>query len=221
MGTAPSGERGRDVRFEADFYRRYYGNPATCVASEADIGRLADFVCAYTAYLGFRVTRVLDAGCGLGQTRAAVRRLFPRATWTGLEASEYLASEHGWVHGRLEDYRSRSPFDLILCNDVLQYVDDRPAARALANLGRLSRGAVYFRALTAGDWRSVADRTRSDGAVHLRPVEWYRRRLARHFRPVGGGLLARRGCLPLLWELEQPWTVPGSGGHRGPAQRRP
>lgn len=205
MQWAPGRERGNDVQFDADFYRRYYGNPATRVASGADIERLAEFVCAYTAYLGFRVSRVLDAGCGLGHTRPAVRRFFPRATWTGLEASEYLARAHGWLHGRLEDYRPRAPFDLILCNDVLQYVDDRAAARALANLGRLSRGAVYFRALTSGDWRSVADRARSDGAVHLRPVQWYQRRLLRHFRPLGGGLLGRRGRVPVLWELEQPW----------------
>ena len=37
------------------------------------------------------------------------------------------------------------------------------------------------------------------------PAAWYRTRLARHFRSVGGGLLVRRGYEPLLWELERPW----------------
>ena len=46
---------------------------------------------------------------------------------------------------------------------------------------------------------------RTDSGVHLRPAAWYQARLLRHFRPVGGGLLVRRGFDPLLWELERPW----------------
>ncbi|KPJ82467.1 MAG: hypothetical protein AMJ58_00975 [Gammaproteobacteria bacterium SG8_30] len=198
------------AQFDAKYYRRFYGNPTTRAASRADIAKLADFICAYTAYLGFRVTRVLDAGCGLGHTRESVQRFFPAAKWIGLEASEYMAHRQGFVHSTLEDYRARAPFDLIICNDVLQYADDRAARRALANLGRLSRGALYFRAMTTGDWKSIVDRKRSDGDVHHRPVEWYLGRLARHFRPLGGGLLARRGCEPLLWELERPWPPSGA-----------
>ena len=198
------------TRFDEKYYRRFYGNPATRAASRADITRLADFICAYTRYLGFRVTRVLDAGCGLGHSRESVQRFFPAATWIGLEASEYMAGRRGFVHSTLEDYRDKAPFDLIICNDVLQYADDLAARRALANLGRLSRGVLYFRAMTTGDWKSVADRSRSDGDVHHRPADWYRSRLARKFRPLGGGLLARRGCEPVLWELERPWPETGA-----------
>jgi len=198
------------TRFDEKYYRRFYGNPATRAASRADITRLADFICGYTRYLGLRVTRVLDAGCGLGHSRESVLRFFPAAKWIGLEASEYMARRRGFVHSTLEDYRARAPFDLIICNDVLQYADDLAARRALANLGRLSRGVLYFRVMTTGDWKSVADRSRSDGDVHHRPADWYRSRLARKFRPLGGGLLARRGCEPLLWELERPWPVTGA-----------
>lgn len=202
------------MRFDARFYRRYYLDPATRVGSRAELSRLGEFVCAYTAYLGFRVKRVLDAGCGLGYMRPAVRRFFPDATWVGIEASEYLAKRYGWVHATLENYRSRAPFDLIICNDVLQYAGDRDAARALANLGRLSRGAVYCRALTIEDWQSAADTSRSDGDVHLRAADWYRRRLARSFRPLGGGLLVRRGFGPVLWEMERPWLAAASSTAR-------
>ena len=195
------------MRFDAAFYRRYYRDPATRVSSRADQERLADFVCAYTAYLGFRVRRVLDAGCGLGYMQASVQRFFPRASYVGLEASEYLARRHGWVHAGLESYRPKAPFDLVICHDVLQYLDDRAAIGALANLGRLSRGAVYVSALTLEDWRGAADRSRSDGGVHLRKADWYRRRLARHFQPVGAGVLARRGCRPVLWALERSWSA--------------
>jgi SAM-dependent methyltransferase len=191
--------------FDAGFYRRYYVDPRTRVASRADALRLGRFVCAYTDYLGFTVRRVLDAGCGLGHLRAAVTELFPRARYVGLETSTYLCRRYGWLQENVADYAPKQPFDLVFCHDVLQYLDDRAAGRALGNLARLTRGALYFSVLTAGDWRRNADRARTDSGVHLRPAAWYQERLKRHFRPLGGGLLVRRGFDPLLWELERPW----------------
>jgi SAM-dependent methyltransferase len=196
------------VTFDAGFYRRYYVNAATRVASRAETVRLGRFVCAYADYLGFRVRRVLDAGCGLGHLRHAVREVFPRARYVGLETSDYLCRRYGWIKGSVADYAPRESFDLVFCHDVLQYLDDRTAVRAVANLGRLCQGALYFSVLTAEDWRRNADRRRTDGdGVRLRPASWYKSRLARRFRPLGGGLLSRRGFDPLLWELERPWAA--------------
>jgi SAM-dependent methyltransferase len=197
--------------FDAGFYRRYYVDPRTRVASRAEAVRLGRFVCAYVDYLGFTVKRVLDAGCGLGHFRVPVRAAFPRARYVGLETSEYLCKRFGWLRESVAGYAPKEPFDLVFCHDVLQYLDDRSAVRALANLGRLSRGALYFSVLTAGDWRRNADRARTDSGVRLRPAAWYQARLLRHFRPLGGGLLVRRGYDPLLWELERPWAA---GRHR-------
>jgi SAM-dependent methyltransferase len=205
-GNVPFHEGERPLSFDASFYRRYYVDPATRVASRADATRLGRFVCAYVEYLGFTVRRVLDAGCGLGHLRTPVRQRFPRARYVGLETSEYLCRRYGWQCGSIADYAPAKPFDLVFCHDVLQYLDDRSAVRALANLGRLSSGALYFSVLTAEDWRRNADRARTDSGVHLRPAAWYKARLLRHFRPLGGGLLAHRGYEPLLWELERPWS---------------
>jgi SAM-dependent methyltransferase len=208
------------VAFDAAFYERFYLNPRTRVASRAEALTLGRFVCAYADYLGFRVRRVLDAGCGLGHLRAAVRERFPRARYVGLETSTYLCRRYGWVRGNIADYAPRQGFDLVFCHDVLQYLDDRSAARALVNLGRISRGALYFSVLTAGDWRRNADRARTDSGVHLRPAAWYQARLLRHFRPLGGGLLVRRGFAPLMWELERPWgRAPSRARNRGRSHR--
>jgi len=194
------------MTFDAGFYRRYYLDSRTRVASRADALKLGRFLCAFVDYLGFTVRRVLDAGCGLGHLRAPVREFFPRARYVGLETSDYLCRRHGWVQASVADYAPKQPFDLVICHDVLQYLeDDRVASQALRNLGRLCRGALYFSVLTTEDWHRNADRSRTDAAVRLRPAAWYRSRLLRHFRPVGGGLLVRRGCQPLLWELERPW----------------
>jgi SAM-dependent methyltransferase len=198
--------------FDARFYRRYYVDPRTRVASRKDALALGRFVCAYAAYLGFTVRRVLDAGCGLGHFRPAVRERFPRARYVGLEASEYLCRRYGCAHGSIADYAPQQPFDLVLCHDVLQYLEDHEAVRALANLARLCRGALYVSVLTREDWRRNADRSRTDAGVRLRPVGWYKSRLFRHFRPLGGGLMVRRGCDPLLWELERPWIAPEPSG---------
>ena len=199
--------------FDAGFYQRYYLDPRTRVASRADALRLGRFVCAYAAYLGFTVKRVLDAGCGLGHFRAPVRAIFPRARYVGIETSDYLCRRYGWVKASVADYAPAEPYDLVFCHDVLQYLDDRAARRALANLARLSRGVLYFSVLTAEDWRRNADRTRTDAGARLRQARWYKTRLARHFRPLGGGLLVRRGYDPLLWELERPW-IPGKSPRR-------
>ena len=147
--------------------------------------------------------RILDAGCGLGWMRAPLLKAFPRATYVGLEVSEHLCKRYGWTCGSLATLRDRSGFDLIICYDVMQYLSQRDAARALCNLGRLGRGVLYFHAPTLEDWRDNADRSVSDGDIQLRGGEWYRSRLSKAFRHLGFGLHIRRGVPIVQWELEK------------------
>ncbi len=190
------------ARFNREYYRRYYLDPRTAVNTRDDMRRLARLIAAYLAYLELPVRRILDAGCGCGWLRAPFRRLLPSATYTGLEYSDYLCQRHGWTQGSLDRFASPKPFQLIVCNGVLQYLADRAAARALRNLARLSDGVLYFNALTLEDWRSNADRQRTDGNVHLRPARWYRARLRRSFVEIGAGLWLRRGLGVPIWRLE-------------------
>ena len=190
------------MAFDHDYYRRYYYDPRTAVTSRQELRARARLIAAFTAHIGLPVRTVLDAGCGTGMLRAPLKRLLPKAEYIGLETSEYLCRRYGWQSGHLEDYRPEEPFDLVICYDVLQYLDARGAARALANFARTCRGVLYFSALTRRDWRSNCDRTRTDSAVHLRPGSWYRRRLLRNFREVGTGFWLRRGVPLTVWELE-------------------
>jgi SAM-dependent methyltransferase len=193
-------------RFDAAFFARYYGDPETRVADDDDAARLAGLIAGAVDYTGLRVRRILDAGCGVGLLRGPLLARFPRASYTGLEYSEFLCRKFGWVQGSLGDYASSVPFDLVVCHDVLQYLDDRTAARALANLRPLSRGMLYFSVLTRRDWRVAADQSRTDRDVHLRDADWYRRRLRRGFRHLGFGVHLVRDVQPILWELEKPWA---------------
>ena len=190
------------VSFDREYYRRYYYDPRTAVATRAEMRARARLIAACVQHLGLPVRRILEAGCGTGLLRAELRRLLPRADYTALEASEYLCRRYGWRHGHIEELRSRTRFDLVVCYDVLQYLDGARAARALRNFARLTRGALYFSALTRGDFARNCDRERTDAGVHLRSARWYRTRLARHFREAGLGLWLRRGAPLTLWELE-------------------
>ena len=92
----------------------------------------------------------------------------------------------------------------MICYDVLQYLDDRDAARAIANLAKLTRAAIYVSALTREDWRENCDRSLTDGSVHLRPGDWYRRRLRRRFNYLGFGVWLRKDVTAILWDMERP-----------------
>jgi SAM-dependent methyltransferase len=191
------------VRFGRDYYRRYYFDPRTAVASAHESRARARLIAAFVDYHGLPVRSILDAGCGIGRLRAPLLQHFRDAEYVGLELSEYLCRRYGWEQGRIEDYRAAAAFDLIVCYDVLQYLDDRAAARALANLARLARGFLYFSALTEMDSNENCDRRRTDLDVHNRRGEWYRARLRRGFLQIGAGFWVRRGAPFTIWELER------------------
>ena len=192
--------------FDRAFFQRYYGDAATRVADAGDATRLVRLIAGIVDYHGVRLKRVLDAGCGVGLLRAPLRRRYPGVRYEGLEVSPFLCRKFGWHEDSLDRYRPARRFDLVICHDVLQYLPDRAAAAAIANLARLTQAALYLSVLTRRDWQHAADQSRTDRDVHLRSAEWYRSRLRRHFRHLGSGVYLARPLQPILWELEQPWT---------------
>ncbi len=189
-------------RFDRDYFQRFYYSRATRVTTAQDMRLRAELIAAVLVHAQLPVRSVLDAGCGIGLMKRAFKTAFPKARYTGLEVSEYLCRRYGWVQGSLDAYRPRQPSDLVVCYDVLQYLDDTTAARALANFARLARVALYFSALTRADWRNNCDRALTDDNVHLRTGDWYRRRLQRHFRYLACGVWLRKSVGAIRWELE-------------------
>ena len=190
------------VRFDSAYFRKFYRDRKTRVVTQGEMQARAALIAAILKQVQIPVRRILDAGCGIGLLRKPFADLLPRARYTGLEFSEYLCTTYGWEQGSIADYRPPEPFDLVICYDVLQYLPDREAARALANLARLTRAVVYVSALTREDWLHNCDRSRTDRAVHLRPGAWYRNRLRRHFSYLGFGVWIRKDVTAILWELE-------------------
>jgi len=190
--------------FGPEYFRKFYLNPATRVVTVAEMRTRARLIAAILAQAAIPVRSILDAGCGIGLLRKPFAEVLPRARYRGLEASDYLCARYGWTNGSVVDHIPSKPADLVVCYDVLQYLGDREASQALANLGSLSRCALYVSALTLEDWRDNCDRSKTDRAVHLRAGSWYRRRLKRNFRYLGFGVWLRNDVTAVMWDMESP-----------------
>jgi trans-aconitate methyltransferase len=186
------------------YFRRFYLNRKTRVTTPAEMRARARLIAAILGHARIPVRSILDVGCGIGLLRKPFAEMLPRARYVGLETSDYLCTRYGWKRGSAIDYVPRRPSDLVVCYDVLQYLDERDAARAIANLAKLTRGAVYVSALTREDWLANCDRTLTDRAVHLRAGAWYRQRLMRRFRYLGFGVWLRKDVSAILWDMERP-----------------
>lgn len=187
--------------FDAAYYERYYVNPATRAAAPHEQERQAAFIAAYLNYLELDVKRIVDIGCGLGTLLNRLGSEFPSATCDGVEVSDYLCQKYGWRAGSVDTFRAR-PYDLVICTDVLGYLDDERCAKALENLARLTRGALYVSVLTEDDM-DICDRDHTDLSQILRPAAWYRERLDEHFTPLGGGLFLKQSAGVPVWALER------------------
>lgn len=193
--------------FDEDYYRRFYGDADTKVSDQREIDRLATFVKGYLDYLQIPVRTILDVGCGVGHWQQACAKLWPKARYFGVEYSAHMCERFGWHQGSiatLEPKRElgRETFDLVVCQGVLQYLDNRTAAAALANLSRWTDGALYLEALTTRDWEENCDQSVTDGQVHLRSGAYYRRRLREDFQDCGGGVFCARRAGVAMFELE-------------------
>ncbi|HEY1315127.1 MAG TPA: class I SAM-dependent methyltransferase [Steroidobacteraceae bacterium] len=192
-----------DTAFDRAYFRKYYFAAATRVTTAAEMRGRAQLIAAILRHAAVPVRSILDAGCGTGLLRGAFAKALPRARYVGLELSPYLCARYRWTRGSVTDFAPRTPSDLVICYDVLQYLNDHDAVRALANLVKLTRAALYISALTLEDWRTNCDQSRTDGAVQLRPGNWYRRRLRRHFNYLGCGVWLRKEVTAILWDMER------------------
>ena len=189
-------------QFDRAYYQRFYMDPRTAVTNRAEMNARGKLIGAMADHIGLPVRSILDAGCGVGLLRAPLKRALPKATYTGLEVSEYLCRRYGWIQGGIQDFTRKTSYDVVICYDVLQYLDAAATRRALANLARVCRGLLYFGVLTREDWEENCDQSRTDANVHLRTAEWYRRVLREYFQDLGSGFWLRRGVPLTVWDLE-------------------
>lgn len=190
--------------FDRAFFRRYYHDASTAVVHFGEAVRRARFVLAYLDFLGVEVRSVLDAGCGVGLWRRALRRIGRTVDYTGIDTSEYLCRRYGWTRASITEFRSRRKFDLVVCQDMLQYLDGGEVRLAVDRIARLCRGACYIEVPTREDFAErTLDLVRTDRRIHLRGLRYYRRLLAAHFVAAGGGVFLPRRTRTTILALER------------------
>ena len=188
-----------EAHFDAGYYSKWYHKDIGARKSLAD--NAARFVLSYIDHMDASVSSVLDLGCGLGLWKKALHKHDPDLKYTGVEYSSHLCAKLGWKQGDVRSYSAAKPFDLVICQAVLQYLPDEDCAGAIENLARLSRNFLYLEVLTAADAREVCAEDGTDFEVHVRDARWYTTRLARHFVNLGGGLYAKPVMRPYYYEL--------------------
>jgi SAM-dependent methyltransferase len=145
--------------YDREYYRRWYRDPSTRIGTAETTRRKASLAVSAAEFMLTRpIESVLDVGCGDGLWLAAIKKLRPRIKYVGVDPSEYvvqrLSRRHEMRLGTLGDLarlKFRKPFDLIVCADVIQYVENEDLGRGLAEIRRLTGGVAYIEAFTVED----------------------------------------------------------------------
>jgi S-adenosylmethionine-dependent methyltransferase len=159
---------------DAEKYAAYLETPEGRLRSDLAFANLQDFICTTQTKNSLRA---LDLGCGTGATAVRLAQLGMHVTLLDssqamLDIAKRTVQEAGVAdkvvlqHGdamRLTNLFQDASFDVILCHNVLEYLDDpilalRGAARVLRNssailsvLVRNRAGEVFKAAILAGD----------------------------------------------------------------------
>jgi SAM-dependent methyltransferase len=139
------------------YFDRWYREQG--FGSRAVLERKVHYAVASCEYLiGRPIRSVLDVGCGEGAWQPMLRKLRPRASYLGIDPSHYVVQRFGARRnlrlGSVKDLDALdlgAPFDLIVCIDVLAYVDNADARSGIRSIGRLLGGVALVELFTSAD----------------------------------------------------------------------
>lgn len=190
--------------YDADYFNRWYRDGA--IGSRARLARKVALAVATAEYHLERPLRsVLDIGCGEAAWRAPLLGLRPHVRYLGFDSSVYAVERHGRrraIHyarfGDFAQLRPCPPVDLLVCSDVLHYLDAREINRGLPGLAALCDGVAFIETFARGDDASGDEHDYRD-----RPAAFYRRRLrAVGFSQLGSHCWLSPSRVPMATALE-------------------
>ena len=145
--------------YDRAYFDRWYRAPGTRVFTPAEVERRVRFAIGAAELVNERpVRRVLDVCCGEGQWQPIVRRLRPRASWLGIDASDYAVARFGRRrnvrHGRFGELGAlglRGTFDLVVCSGALYYISTPELRAGLRAVRGLLDGVAFLEIFTGRD----------------------------------------------------------------------
>lgn len=173
--------------YDADYFQRWYRDGG--IGGRQRLARKVALAVATAEYHLERPLRtVLDIGCGEGAWRAPLLKLRPKARYLGFDGSQYAIARYGRhrnLHlarfGDFAQLRPCAPVDLLVCSDVLHYLDVRELDRGLPGLVELCGGVAFLETFARED-----EAEGDDHEFRRRPAAFYRRRFeALGLRQVG------------------------------------
>lgn len=160
----------------AYFDRWYRGSDEGVGAADALERNVALAVAVTESILDRPLESVLDVGCGEGRWQPVLRALRPEASYLGVDPSPYVVERFGAERNlragsfqELGYHVFDEPFDLVVCADVLHYLDDDAIRLGLPALEERCGGVALLETFTAED-----DPEGDREGFHMRPAEWYR-----------------------------------------------
>jgi SAM-dependent methyltransferase len=166
-----------EKRYDQAYFDRWYRGTDEGVGDIQTLERnVALAVAVAESVLDSPLESVLDVGCGEGRWQPILQTLRPGVRYLGIDSSEYAIERFGeernlrtGTFGDLSYHVFDEPFDLIVCSDVLHYLDEEEIRQGLPALEERCGGVALLETFTTED-DPEGDR---DG-FHLRPAAWYR-----------------------------------------------
>ena len=146
-------------RYDKSYFDRWYRNARTRVVERVDVERKALLAVGAAEYLlGRPVESVLDVGCGEGAWQPVLSRLRPRASYLGIDPSEYAIRRFGRQRNlrlgsfaTLDEAGLEGPYDLVICVGVVNYLTPRELAAGLQAIAAATSGMAFIEAFATGD----------------------------------------------------------------------
>ena len=190
------------VEFDQEYYRKLYDSRVAknyiAKTLPAKVRSTADAF----SYFGIRLRNAIDVGCGFGLWRDELAKIDKNIRYLGTENSQYLCDRLGWRKMSIADCKVTRKYDLVICQGVLDYLDDAEAEYAIERLSELTRGILYLEVLTCRDWEQICRQDLTDNRCYMRSGEWYKNRISKFFLQCGRGAFLHRTAKAYYGELD-------------------
>lgn len=145
--------------YDQAYFDHWYRDPQYAVRSERALWQRVQVDLAVAEYfLGRSVQSVLDVGCGEGAWRAPLLALRPELKYRGVDASSYAVARFGVERGlqlgrfaELAQLDLDAPVDLLICADVMHYLDEAELLAGLQAFSSLCHGVALLDVMHADE----------------------------------------------------------------------